>query len=556
MKAFLGTGHLQHSTRVGTMNLTRFRRPAPSTPTPRLFLIHGWVGLALLWILSGSTVLNAQSTEPRPAYPGGTVSDRPAAYPVTSANIVPTAQPQPVPPPAAAAQRSEAELETLAAPIALYPDPLIALILPASVYPVEVVMAARFVKDTNNLAKLDQQPWDEKVREVARFPEVIAKMDADLAWTTALGQAFVEQPLDLMNAIQGLRRKAQAAGTLQSNPQQVVVVTNSVVERLYENQVVYVTNTVIEVQPAQAQVIYVPTYNPSVVYVDTVYDPGATAFVSFGVGMFVGAALWGNCDWHYGGCYWGYYPPPPPPLPPPYRPPPGSRPPPPGGRPPGEIPPGTRPPAPRPRPGPTVGEPSTPGATRPATGAMNPRWQPDPARLAAAGSPSAATRQARGRPDPSSSASFNSLTGRPGPGVPGSTLGGSTASTRPYPGSIPARPGVSSSAGYNRPGPSPTPSPSPSSGINRPAPSATPGNSRPSMTPTPSPRPSTSSAFSGVNSGSSVRGYSDRGATSRGSSASPSPSLSPSPRPGPSSRGPGSSAPSSPTSGRGTSGRP
>jgi hypothetical protein len=82
-------------------------------------------------------------------------------------------------------------LEKLAMPIALHPDPLIAIILPASVYPLEVVQAARFVKDTNNIAKVDQQPWDENVKAVAKFPDLIAKMDSDLTWTTELGKAFL-----------------------------------------------------------------------------------------------------------------------------------------------------------------------------------------------------------------------------------------------------------------------------------------------------------------------------------------------------------------------------
>src|SRR3954468_19598679 len=125
----------------------------------------------------------------------------------------------PAPPPSAPAKRSAAELEKLAMPIALHPDPLVSVILPASVYPVEIVMAARFVRDTNNIAKLDAQPWDENVKAVARFPEVVGKMDADLEWTIALGQAFLEQRKESMDTIQALRLKAQKAGTLQTTPQ-------------------------------------------------------------------------------------------------------------------------------------------------------------------------------------------------------------------------------------------------------------------------------------------------------------------------------------------------
>ena len=399
----------------------------------------------------------------------------------------------PAAPPAASAQRSAADLEKLAAPIALHPDPLIAIILPASVYPVEVVQAARFVKNTNNIAKLDQQPWDDKVKQVARFPQIIAQMDADLGWTAELGKAFVEQPMDLMNAIQALRAKAQAAGKLKSSPQQVVTTTNAVVERTYENQVVYVTNTVIQVQPASTEVVYVPSYNPSVVYVDD-DDDAAAAFISFGVGMAFGAAIWGDCDWHYGGCYWGHYPPPPPHYPPPYHPPPGARPPPPAGRPPGTAPPGNRPPGTQP-----------PGA-RPPTAATQPaqRWQPDQGRMGNSGGPSAATSEARG-------------------------WGGASASTqpaqRPAAGSAGARPSQipSSSAGAARPAQQPTynwsqkpaaPTTQPARGSGAGQPSAT---TRPAQSSSFN-RPSSqsSSAFSGVSSGGSARSASTRGAASRG----------------------------------------
>jgi len=137
----------------------------------------------------------------------------------------------PAPPPAAPAKRSAADLEKLVAPIALYPDPLLATVLPASVYPLEIVQAARFVADTNNLAKLDEQPWDDNVKAVARVPEAIKKLNDDLSWTMELGEAFLAQDKDVMDAIQTMRNKAQKAGTLQTSPQQIVTVTNMVVEK-------------------------------------------------------------------------------------------------------------------------------------------------------------------------------------------------------------------------------------------------------------------------------------------------------------------------------------
>ena len=210
-------------------------------------------------------------------------------------------------PPSAPAERSETDLDKLVAPIALYPDPLLATLLPASAYPVEIVQAARFVKDTNNIAKLDSQPWDDNVKALARFPDVIAKMDADIGWTSDLGQAFVENQKSVMDAIQKLRGRAQQAGALKTTPQQNVVTTNEVVQKTVEQQVIYVTNTVVQIQPAQPQVIYVPQYNPAYLYAPPpayVYNPVAP-LVTFGVGMAVGAAIANNCDWHGGGVYVG-----------------------------------------------------------------------------------------------------------------------------------------------------------------------------------------------------------------------------------------------------------
>ncbi len=186
-------------------------------------------------------------------------------------------------------------------PIALHPDPLVAIILPASAYPLEIVQAARFIKDTNNLSKIDEQPWDDNVKQLARFPDMIAKMDADLQWTMQLGQAFIEQQKEVMDTIQSLRLKAQKAGTLQSTPQQVVTVTNVIVLETNVTQVVNVTKEVVEVRPSNPEVIYVPTYPPTVYYPPPayVYNPLAP-LVTFGAGMAVGAIIANNCDWHHG----------------------------------------------------------------------------------------------------------------------------------------------------------------------------------------------------------------------------------------------------------------
>ena len=212
------------------------------------------------------------------------------------------------PPPSAPAQRSAAELEKLVAPIALYPDPLIATILPATAYPLEIVQAARFVADTNNLPNLDAQPWDENVKAVASVPAAIKKLNDDLAWTIDLGEAFIEQPKQLMDMIQSLRAKAQSLGTLKTSPQQVVLVTNYVVLQTNITQVVMVTNHVVQIQPANPQVIYVPAYDPWYVYYPPpVYYAGPPPVVTFAVGVTVGLIIANNCDWHGGGIYVGHH---------------------------------------------------------------------------------------------------------------------------------------------------------------------------------------------------------------------------------------------------------
>ena len=196
------------------------------------------------------------------------------------------AQDNSAPPPSAPPQFSAAELEKLAAPIALHPDPLIAIILPASVYPLEIVQAARFVKDTNNIPKVGEQPWDENVKALAEFPTVIQMMNDDLTWTMDLGQAFLDQPKELMDTIQILRGKANSAGVLKTTPQQVIVVTNTVIEKTVEQQVVYVTNTIVQIQPSNPQVIYVPSYPPTIYYPPPIY-----------VGHH-GVAVWGGGSYH------------------------------------------------------------------------------------------------------------------------------------------------------------------------------------------------------------------------------------------------------------------
>jgi hypothetical protein len=441
---------------------------------------------------------------------------------------------QPIAPPSAPPQISAADLEKLVAPMALYPDPLVAVMLPAAAYPVEIVQAARFVANTNNLATLDDQPWDDNVKAVAKFPSVIQNMSDQLSWTVELGQAFVQQPSELMDAIQSLRAKAQSVGTLQTTPEQVVIVTNAVVERIYETQIVYVTNTVVQIVPASPQVIYVPVYNPVVVYAPPpayVYNP-MSPLIIFGAGIACGIIIANNhCDWHYGGVYYGrttvvvyrggsygrypYYPPPPYYRPPPYYPPPGYRPPPPGYRPPGYPPPSYNPA--RPTPYPANGQRPT---TLPANGGTAQRWQPDQSRMVANGGakalPSASTMEARGWSSGATAAATRPTTGtgttatRPMPST--GTVNPSTrpATVAPQPARNISTPAQSRPA-YTQPAQSPN--------VTRPAPSQ--GNSQPTPN-QPMNRPSQSpsnagqgSAFGGVSNGSAARNSSNRGAASR-----------------------------------------
>jgi hypothetical protein len=188
----------------------------------------------------------------------------------------------PVPPPVSAVPlRSAAELDQLLGPIALYPDPLIAQLLPAAIQPAEIVLADRYLSGGGDPNQIDVQPWSASVKAMAHYPDVLKWMDDNLGWTTEAGQAFLYQPEDVMNAIQRLRAQAQALGNLQNTPQQTVVVDN-------RN---------IEIVPTNPEVIYVPVYQPDVVYVRRPVF-GAGPFISFGIGFSIGA--WLNHDWDWG----------------------------------------------------------------------------------------------------------------------------------------------------------------------------------------------------------------------------------------------------------------
>jgi hypothetical protein len=143
------------------------------------------------------------------------------------------------------------QLDQLLGPIALYPDALLAIILPASTNPAEITSAAGYLQSGGDPAQVEFQPWDDSVKALARYPELVNWMSQNFTWTTQLGQAFANQETEVMNAVQHLRAEAWAAGTLTNTPQQQIVVEGDT----------------IAIVPAQPDVIYVPYYDPQVVYV-------------------------------------------------------------------------------------------------------------------------------------------------------------------------------------------------------------------------------------------------------------------------------------------------
>ncbi|MFL5281091.1 MAG: DUF3300 domain-containing protein [Rhodopila sp.] len=220
------------------------------------------------------------------------------------------------------------QLDALLAPIALYPDPLLAQVLMAATYPLQIVDASRWLADGNNkeltgdaLAKaLEPKAWDPSVKSIVPFPQVLAMMNQNLEWTQQLGYAAATQQNDVMNSVQRLRRQAQQAGTLKTTEQQVVTVTSSAGGSGAPQQTIVI-------EPANPQVVYVPTYNPNQAfgtwpYASTppVYLPPPPGYaigsalvtgMAFAAGVAVVGSLWGwarpswGPGWGYGGGYGG-----------------------------------------------------------------------------------------------------------------------------------------------------------------------------------------------------------------------------------------------------------
>jgi hypothetical protein len=208
---------------------------------------------------------------------------------------------------------SAKDLQQLVAPIALYPDALVAQVLGAATFPDQVAAASLWVAQNKSLTgenlmkAVNDQPWDPSVKALTQFPTVLDDLAKNLSWTSSLGEAYHLQSADVMKAVQTLRAQAKAAGNLKTGSQ-ITVVQES-------------PQTII-IQPTNPQVVYVPQYNPTVVYGTTYVTPGystaavvTTGLLAFGAGIAIGAMMnnsccgWGysywNCNWHGGAVYYG-----------------------------------------------------------------------------------------------------------------------------------------------------------------------------------------------------------------------------------------------------------
>src|SRR2546427_5149050 len=206
--------------------------------------------------------------------------------------------------PIQAAQQTLEQLQQLVAPIALYPDALVAQILAASTYATDIVEADRWMQQHPELKgqqlgeEVDKQPWDPSVKALTQFPSVLANMDKNLSWTSSLGDAYVNQQQTVMAAVQVMRQRAQQAGNLKSTPQQSVTTQGKT----------------IVIEPANPEVVYVPAYDPWLVYgsplavwpgwypVPGIFigGPAIEFGIGFGIGYFGGFG-WG---WHHWGFDW------------------------------------------------------------------------------------------------------------------------------------------------------------------------------------------------------------------------------------------------------------
>ena len=218
---------------------------------------------------------------------------------------LPAQQAPQTPPPSEALGSNQ--LDDLVAPIALYPDPLLSQIMVASTYPLELVQAFQWLGRNPGLAgsgvtlAAQQQNWDPSIQALVVFPDLVKRLNQDITWTTNLGNAFLSQQADVMDSVQRMRLKAQQAGKLSSTSQETVTTTNDSGQ------------PVIDIEPSNPQVIYLPNYDPAYIWGPSLYYPYASWFYppgyyGFGIGINMGFYFgggwggWGGWGWHPG---WG-----------------------------------------------------------------------------------------------------------------------------------------------------------------------------------------------------------------------------------------------------------
>lgn len=275
-------------------------------------------GRAMRWALAGVALAALAACQPKD--------------PPTPTAAAPTTAPAAAPAPVAYTPPSADALYQMVAPIALYPDKLVALVLAGAIHPDEVSSAYNWLAQNPTVAAdaVNQQPWDPSIKALTTFPNALNLLQSNLPWTTALGQAYNNDPADVLNAVQVMRQRAQQAGHLQSNAQQRVVsaavhsdyTPNAAATAVYSGPaVVPPPAEYIAIEPAQAQTVYVPSYDPGAVYgapvayyegyryhppVVSSVSPVAIGALAFGAGVVITAALdhhdWG---WNAWGVHWG-----------------------------------------------------------------------------------------------------------------------------------------------------------------------------------------------------------------------------------------------------------
>jgi hypothetical protein len=231
-----------------------------------------------------------------------------------SAQVQQSQPPQQPPSPQQQQPLTQQQLQQLVAPIALYPDALLAQVLTASTYPLEVTLAARWSEKNPDLKgsaledAMQKQPWDPSVKGLTSVPQVLAMMNEKLDWTSQLGEAFLAQPDDVQNAIQSLRKQAETTGSLKSSKEQKVSRVAAPPSTGYAGPPEYIM-----IEPLEPDYIYVPVYDPVVVYGPGYWSPAYVPFFwhppwwtvgpafGFGAALFVGPALWYHYNWGHGG---------------------------------------------------------------------------------------------------------------------------------------------------------------------------------------------------------------------------------------------------------------